>query len=285
MQVKCEYCGSYINDTDKFCNNCGAVNDNLKRSTDGTPKTIAELQKWYKDRNLPPKETTRFFIGENYKGAKAFGIYESEGKFIVYKNKADGTRAVRYEGPDEAYAVNEIYLKLKSEILNQKAHNINNNKRGNSSSKSGSFLDRMFGGICNFLGIGAFVIGAFMAIASIFISVTDWIRNKPYAGKYYTYNDEIYYCNDYVYDDWYLYDYSSRDYVPVSIPEEIYNNISDYRYDDSEEWDENIEYFEDTEMGQYVESSNESSSSSDSDYSWDSSDSWDSDSSDWDSDW
>ena len=42
--------------------------------------------------------------------------------FIVYKNKADGTRAVRYKGTDEAYAVNELYLKLKDEILNQKAH-------------------------------------------------------------------------------------------------------------------------------------------------------------------
>ena len=35
---------------------------------------------------------------------------------MVYKNKADGSRAVRYSGPDEAYAVRELYLKLKSEV-------------------------------------------------------------------------------------------------------------------------------------------------------------------------
>lgn len=113
MQVKCEYCGSYISDTDEFCSQCGAVNPNFKRSTDGTPKTISELKVWYKEKNLPDKEVTRFFIGENYKGAKAFGIYEENGEYIVYKNKADGTRAIRYQGKDESYAVNEIYLKLK----------------------------------------------------------------------------------------------------------------------------------------------------------------------------
>ena len=63
-----------------------------------------------------------FFIGIDYRQPRAFGIYQAGNEFIVYKNKADGTRAVRYQGTDEAYAVNELYLKLKDEILNQKAH-------------------------------------------------------------------------------------------------------------------------------------------------------------------
>ena len=88
--------------------------------TTKSPQTIEELKQWYADRGLPPYEVTRFFIGENYKGAKAFGIYEEDGVFTVYKNKADGTRAVRYSGTDEAFAVEEILDKLKSEILNQK---------------------------------------------------------------------------------------------------------------------------------------------------------------------
>ena len=68
----------------------------------------------------------RFYIGENYKLPKAFGIYQDEasGDFIVYKNKADGTRVIRYQGGDEAYAVNEIYLKLQSEALRQKEKQI-----------------------------------------------------------------------------------------------------------------------------------------------------------------
>ena len=71
-------------------------------------KTIAELQQWYQDRHLPPYETTRFFIGINYKKPKAFGIYQDGDQFIVYKNKANGERAIRYQGTDEAYAVNEL---------------------------------------------------------------------------------------------------------------------------------------------------------------------------------
>ncbi len=121
MKVKCEYCGSMINDQLEKCPNCGAPNKNVRRTNNVTPRTIAELKQWYEDRHLPPYETTRFYIGENYKGKRAFGIYQDGDEFVVYKNKDDGSRAIRYQGTDEAYAVNEIYLKLKSEILNQKS--------------------------------------------------------------------------------------------------------------------------------------------------------------------
>ncbi len=88
------------------------------------PITIEELQEWYKARNLPPYETTRFFIGIDHKGPRAFGIYKDDnGDFIVYKNKENGQRAIRYQGSDEEYAVNELYQKLKEEIIHQKAVN------------------------------------------------------------------------------------------------------------------------------------------------------------------
>ena len=129
MKVKCEYCGSYISDTEEKCPNCGAVNEHLQRKAIGTPTTIAELKQWYKEHNLPIQDITRFFIGVDYKEPKAFGIYQdkSTGNFIVYKNKSDGTRNIRYEGKDEAYAVNEIYIKLKEEIIKQKRNNLNKN--------------------------------------------------------------------------------------------------------------------------------------------------------------
>ena len=127
MKVKCEYCGNLIDDTLANCPQCGAPNAAMSRAASPTPKTIEELKAWYAARKLPPYETTRFFIGTDYPGPKAFGIFEKDGIYTVYKNKADGSRAVRYRGSDEAYAVNEIYLKLKSEILNQKAHQ---NKNG-----------------------------------------------------------------------------------------------------------------------------------------------------------
>ena len=78
MKVQCEYCNSWIDDTDEKCPNCGGVNKVYKRATDQTPKTIEELKQWYVNHHLPPEETTRFFIGRNYQQPRAFGIYQNE---------------------------------------------------------------------------------------------------------------------------------------------------------------------------------------------------------------
>lgn len=116
MKVKCDYCGSFIEDTDETCPHCGGVNEHVMRSADGVPKTIEELKALCRAKNLP-LEKMRFYIGMDFRQPKAFGIYkDSDGNFVVYKNKGDGTRAERYRGKDEAYAVNEIYQKLRSEI-------------------------------------------------------------------------------------------------------------------------------------------------------------------------
>lgn len=123
MEKICDYCGVKYDDGLSVCPCCGAANNFVRRGDD-VPRTIEELKQWYKDANLPPEETTRFFIGRNYTERCAFGIYKDEntGDFIVYKNKDTGARAIRYQGKDEAYAVNELYLRLKEEILNQKSH-------------------------------------------------------------------------------------------------------------------------------------------------------------------
>ena len=127
-KIKCEFCGHYINDYEDRCASCGAPNNNLKRTVSDTPRTISELQSWYRARKLPPEEVTRFFIGKNITEPRAFGIYEENGVFTVYKNKSDGSRAVRYQGEDEAYAVNELYMRLKEEILQQKNNNLSKQK-------------------------------------------------------------------------------------------------------------------------------------------------------------
>ena len=108
--------GDQYNYSFKTTNGQPGANGNYRSQ----PRTIAELEQWYRDRNLPPYETTRFFIGINYTGKRAFGIYQEGDTFVVYKNKDDGSRAIRYRGPDEAYAVNELFLKLKSEIMARK---------------------------------------------------------------------------------------------------------------------------------------------------------------------
>ena len=130
--VRCEYCGGYIDETKQTCPHCGATNTAYMRMAHDTPRTITELQSWYRARNLPPETTTRFFIGKNVTEPKAFGIYEIDGVFVVYKNKANGDRAIRYQGTDEAYAVNELYLKLKETILQQKARNLQAPNRSHS---------------------------------------------------------------------------------------------------------------------------------------------------------
>lgn len=125
MKTFCDYCGSAIDDTLDRCPNCGAVNQHMQRSGNQVPKTIEELQAFAAANNIP-LEKMRFFVGVDYKEPRAFGIYkEPNGNCVVYKNKADGSRAIRYQGADEAYAVNELYQKMKAELLERKQADIN----------------------------------------------------------------------------------------------------------------------------------------------------------------
>lgn len=79
---------------------------------------------------LPPEEVTRFFIGKNITEPKAFGIYrDSTGDFVVYKNKSDGQRAIRYQGADEAYALIQDYVdpnQIKDSLLNKEKVSVEN---------------------------------------------------------------------------------------------------------------------------------------------------------------
>lgn len=86
---------------------------------DDKPKTIEEFKVWLDEHNLWDSETTRFFVGVNYEEPKAFGIYRDGDNVILYKNKADGTRVIRYSGPDEEFAVSELYDRLMVEVNKQ----------------------------------------------------------------------------------------------------------------------------------------------------------------------
>ena len=122
MKIRCDYCGAMIDETSVRCPNCGAPLSGADRTSDEQPKTIEELKAWYEAHHLPPENITRFFIGKNIIEPKAFGIYQdSTGDYVVYKNKSTGERAIRYKGSDQAYAVNELYQRLKAEIVDQKA--------------------------------------------------------------------------------------------------------------------------------------------------------------------
>lgn len=207
MKIKCDYCGNTYEEFQPNCPSCGAPNPS-HHDGDKQPRTIEELKKWYEDRHLPPPEVTRFFIGIDYKEPKAFGIYKDEnGEFIVYKNKADGTRAVRYKGKDEAYAVDELYQKLKDEIVHQKART-RSAVKSPSPTTSGSrpYVSRSYvtTNHKSDLSLGA-IFRTFILINIILTLGTSFLvsvgRGPSHAG-YYQYDDTYYYYDD---DDWYSY--------------------------------------------------------------------------------
>ena len=118
---KCPFCGAVVTSDQKNCPDCGGENPNYSEDQPRQiirPKTLSELKEYCAERGMPLLRM-RFFIGVNIQEPRAFGIYQEGGRFIVYKNKSDGSRAVRYNGPDEAYAVNEIYTKLIEECHNR----------------------------------------------------------------------------------------------------------------------------------------------------------------------
>lgn len=192
MKINCNYCGKEIDDTELNCPYCGAPVENSQRSGSGEPETIEELKQWYIDHNLPPENVTRFFIGKDVKEKRAFGIYydSNTGDYVVYKNKADGSRAVRYSGKDEKYAVNEMYQKLKQEVTNQKARN---KQVGSQQTEPKQDKNR--------------VLKIIIILAILFTLGLLWYYfiSTPDSG-YYSYGGNTYY---YYQDDWYAYDDNS----------------------------------------------------------------------------
>ena len=254
MRIKCEFCDSFIDDSDEKCPYCGAVNNNLARSGSGIPKTIEELRAFANSHHLPLDEM-HYYLGENYKGPKAIGIYKDDdtGNFVVYKNKSDGSRAVRYEGKDEAYAVNEVYQKMHTDVMNRKAQKIagSNSQTSSSSHSSPSTSGGGFKRIILYIAIAMIVLLIFGRSCGgcIMGSAANSFFNNNYGSGY---------TQDYDYGSDYGSDYSS-DYG------------SDYG---SSDWDD------DSNDSWWSDDSWDSS-----DWDWDSGDSWDFGDSDWDSDW
>lgn len=226
MKIKCNYCGGFFDDTKTHCPNCGSINEGVVRTTSDQPQTIEQLKQWYKDRGLPPAETTRFFIGINYKQPRAFGIYKDEqtGNFVVYKNKDSGQRAVRYEGTDEAYAVNELYMRLKQEIIQQKMHQVKKAQGStNGQNPASSQKEESIGRIC-LNGIGSILLRAGLWIVGVFALVmvvgTISIFVEPKVG-YYSYQDKLYYKHSLSYDDKYWYTYEAGEWSKPLANEEM----------------------------------------------------------------
>lgn len=260
MQVKCNYCGALIDDSCETCPKCGAPLSGAHRTAKGQPKTIEELKDWYTAHHLPPEEITRFFIGKDIREPKAFGIYrDGNGDFVVYKNKSTGERAIRYQGSDEQYAVNELYQRLKAEIADQKG-----NRPANTTQQPPAKKKKKKGCL-----IAIIIFVALSILAAIF--------DNSAPNGYYNYNGTQYYHQN---SSWYYYDREKDDWFPSTEEIDIDDkNAKDYQITNHEG--------KDFEQTSWYDSGNHSDDSGwDSDSDWDSgSDSWDSGGTDWDSDW
>ncbi|MBQ7265022.1 MAG: zinc ribbon domain-containing protein [Firmicutes bacterium] len=259
MKIKCDYCGFIVDERSPNCPHCGGSLSGVNRMAGGTPQTIEQLRQWYVDHNLPPEDVTRFFIGKDTGSPKAFGIYQdSSGDFIVYKNKSNGKRAIRYQGSDEAYAVNELYQRLKAEIADQKSRNAANKSKKDKKNDSSTGC------------LSLLIVNIVIWIPAILFGIFD----KTPSRGYYRYENTDYY---YQASNWYEYDQNADNwYTTDNVPEVFAKESDDYRIYDHEgkRFEDSSWYREDDDSDDW-----------DSDSSWDSNDSWDSGSTDWDSDW
>ena len=260
---KCYHCGEPLERGERVCPRCGAdVNE------DREPHTIYELRAWCARRNMP-LEKMRFFLGEDCREPRAFGIYQDDdGDFVVYKNKADGVRAVRYRGPDEAHAVREIYQKLLSEIdLRRQKKRGQSGGAPNRSGGSGSAVGTV-------LTLTMMVI--VIAVVTVFVL---FLGHEPRRG-YYRYDGDYYYSQD---GDWYYYDDDT--WLPYEIDGEFADNSEDYYVGDWYSGDYGVEDFYDS--GYYVEPGDDDDWDDDDWDDWDDDDwdDWDDFDTDWDSDW
>lgn len=252
---KCYHCGEPLSANDTVCPRCGAAVEENRE-----PQTIYELRTFCAQHNMP-LEKMRFFLDEDYREPRAFGIYQDDdGDFVVYKNKADGTRAVRYKGPDEARAVHEIYQKLLSEIELRKGRSggAPNRSGGKANLRRGCLQMIVAMLIFSVIGIAAMLIFAFS-------------HDPP---GYYRNNNDYYYTQR---GDWYYFDQDGGswapwygDTAPIDDPETSYVGPEYYS-------SYGVEDFSDSDYA-----SSHSSDDSDWDDDWDD---WDDFDTDWDSDW
>lgn len=280
---RCEYCGSALTPQDPVCTGCGAPNPHFDADYTGPrpqtaaepapftgkPRTIAELQAFCRTKNMP-LEKMRFFIGRDEPSPRAFGIFRHGRDITVYKNKADGTRVIRYLGQDEAFAVNEIYQKLLEE-----------HRKRSGSARPGGTGSRSYGGSAR----AAAPKSSLLKYLPLILILLGYLVFSYLPGRlghrqdgYYRVGDDLFYRYG---SSWFLDSYGdSGDWYQVdSFPYEDYDSYyqgSDYDsswggsdFTESYAWDELQD------------------SGSDWDSDWDSSDydSWDSGDTDWDSDW
>ncbi len=267
---KCEYCGTPIPAGEQTCPGCGAPNPGYDPNAaetvpQGKPRTIPELQAFCRAKNMP-LEKMRFFIGRNETSPRAFGIYREGRDIVVYKNKADGSRAVRYRGPDEAFAVNEIYQKLLEEHRLRQGKGSPQPTRYTGTSRAPAKKT----GALKYLPIILILLGylAFSTLPKLLGHRQD---------GYYRVGEDLFYRYG---TSWFMDSYGGGSWTEVNdFPYEDYGSY--YAGDDYDSsWGSSD--FTDSDYWDDLHDSDSDSDSDDWDYDYDD---WDSGDTDWDSDW
>ena len=233
------------------------------------PKTVSELLEFCSFHNMPLRQM-RFFIGEDYPEPKAFGLFQAaDGDYVVYKNKDDGSRAIRYKGPDEAFAVSEIYEKLKAET------ELRRNLKGQTGYSVRQTANAAAGKKRSHRSTGDIAI-IVMVIICIFICVK--ACRSPDRG-YYRNNGRYYYYDT---DDWYYFD---DGWYILEDDDWINDNYQDYYISDDYVNGYGADDFRTSEYyNGYYERSDDNGHD---DYDWGGNDygDWDAGDTDWKSDW
>ena len=298
--VTCPYCGSPVPSDQKNCPGCGAPNEQYgtePAAPNQKPKTIEELQAFCRARKMPLRKM-RFFIGEDYRQPKAFGIYRDGDEVVVYKNKDNGERAIRYRGKFEERGVLEIYNKLLDEChrrgLYPEGKPIPVSRSAGAVSRPVSSRRHRRGGFLSLLTDHPFRLFLLLVLLTVIASSCSdrlnhrsdgYYRRPEDNGVYYHYGDDWYYSSG---EDstgfWYLADaFPEEEYETYGLGDTWDNEWGVSDFQESSTWDDL--HSSSVGTGSSTDSDYDSWDSDDSD--WDSSDydSWDSGSTDWSSDW
>ena len=283
---RCPSCGALVRPEEKFCSQCGAplTQDAGAANADAgawpqagavgssgwrpgmRPCTIDQL-KDFCAYNEMPLERMRFFVDQDYREPRAFGIYREGDRCVVYKNKDDGSRAVRYNGPDEAHAVGELYDKLLDECHKR---NIWPDGRPEAMEQEVQRAHREMRR--RMLPIAIVTVLLIGTLGFIFMRVD----SKLHANDgYYRFNDAgIYYCFG---EDWYYDDGYNGWTLTDSGPYDSYDDRSGYYIGDTYDNRWGYSDFTESEAWNRIQEENRTTSQ---DYN-----NWDAGETDWGTDW
>jgi hypothetical protein len=174
----------------------------------------------------------RVHLGEDYRGARAYGIYQAEdGSFVVYKNKSDGSRAVRYQGSDEAYAVNELFLKMKEQIALQPARRaavLGGTRRAFTPSPDSTPPAEP----PSWKAVVKKNAWKYLLILLICTVIWYAVKHRGPSKGYYRYGGDYYYYQS---SNWYHYNSGSSQWYPVTVDDALSDNYRDYFQSDDYE--------------------------------------------------